>query len=47
MHEINANDTFLSIMKVIKEKFSLNMLGAEMKCLNKILPLLTPEWKKF
>ena len=27
MHEINANDTFLSIMKLIKEKFSLEYVG--------------------
>lgn len=27
MHEINANDTFLSIMKVIKAKFSLEYVG--------------------
>lgn len=27
MHEINANDTFLSIIKLIKEKFSLKYVG--------------------
>ncbi len=46
MHEINANDAFLSIMKVIKEKLSLKYIGCRNEAFEQNIAIVDSQMEK-